>query len=394
MAKITEYLEVFTKEYLLNTALNEVPDDVDKREGSIIYDALAICCGKLADTYMEIKKIVEQGYIITATDDTAIDYRVAERGIYRYEATYAERLGIFTTPDGTAANIRIGSLFTTVDENRENVLTYEVTSQYIVDDIIVPGSFVLTCRTAGTVGNNYFGEIVPLSDMDTLGSATLTTVLVPARDTEETESVKQRYFDTFNLEAFGGNISDYKKYMEKFTGVGQTQIYPRIEDDENIILSCVDPSNQPISPEYQKAIKAELDPENFYNNGNNTSGMGLGVVPIGHKVIVTAPEVSEINVSLSVIIGQNGHMPTVIDNIETNLENYITNIQNEWDEGTGEYKTTIYYNQILATAISAQGVTNITQCLLNGGTEDIILTQDRTVQYIPKLGTVEVSEVE
>ena len=394
MAKITEYLEVFTKEYLLNTALNEVPDDVDKREGAIIYDALSICCDKLADTFMELKKIVEQGYIITATDDTAVDYRVAERGIYRYEATQAQRLGTFTYSDDTPANIQIGALFSTIDENKENVVNYEVVAPYIVDDIIIPGSYVLVCKTPGTVGNSYFGEILPLSDMDTLGSATLTTVLVPARDVEETEDVKKRYFATFNLEAFGGNIADYKKYMENFTGVGQTQIYPRVETDFNIILSCVDPTNQPISTEYQNTIKAELDPENYYNNGNNTSGMGLGVVPIGHKVVVTAPQTSDINVSLKVIIGQSAHLPTVIDNIETNLQNYITQVQDSWADGDGDYKTVIYYNQILATAISAEGVTNITECLVNGETQDITLEQNRTIQYIPKLGTVEVSEVQ
>ena len=40
-----------TFEVILNEALEQVPNDVDKREGSIIYDALAPTALKLAEAY-------------------------------------------------------------------------------------------------------------------------------------------------------------------------------------------------------------------------------------------------------------------------------------------------------------------------------------------------------
>lgn len=392
MADITQYLEVYTKDYLLDLALAQVSDDLDKRQGAIIYDTLAVVCAKLADTFVEVKQIVEQSYMRTATKDINIDYKAEERGITRYEATYAERLGTFTYPAGTPAVIAIGSLFSTIDENKANILTYKVVRPYTVDGAEIAGSYVLECETAGTKGNTYYGEILALSDMDTLGTATLSTVITPARDREENDSVKQRYYDTFNLEAFGGNIADYRQYMKEFSGVGQTQIYPRTDVDEEIVLSCVDPSNQPISQDYQQTIEQTLDPENYYNNGNNTSGMGLGVVPIGHKVSVMAPQVSEINVELQVILTNTGYLPTVIENITANIESYIKQIQDSWADGSGQYTSIIYYNKILSSAIDAEGVTNIASCTINGGTEDIELAQSRTEQFIPKLGTLNVSE--
>lgn len=392
MAKITEYLEVYTKEYLLNLALNEVPNDLDKRQGAIIYDTLAIVCAKMADTFMEVKKVVEESYISTAKNDDNIDYRVAERGITRYAATKAQRLGVFTYPGGNPATIAIGSLFSTIDENKQNVVNYKVTGEYVVDGVPISGSYVLECETAGTVGNTYYGEILPLSDMDTLGSATLTTLLTPARDREESDSVKQRYYDTFNMEAFGGNLADYRQYMREFSGVGQTQIYPRTEVDHKIILSCVDPSNQPISTEYQDTIRQTLDPENFYNNGNDTSGMGLGVVPMGHYVTVTAPERLPLDIELTVILKNTGYFPTVLENITNNINAYIKQLQDNWADGSGQYETVVYYNQILSAAISAEGVLNISSCVINGGNTDITITQSRDLQYIPFLGTLRVSE--
>ena len=38
MSEISQYLEKYTPEYLLAQALESVPDDIDKREGAIIYD--------------------------------------------------------------------------------------------------------------------------------------------------------------------------------------------------------------------------------------------------------------------------------------------------------------------------------------------------------------------
>jgi len=392
MTNITQYLEIYTKQYLLDLALQQIPSDVDSRQGSIIYDTLAIVCGKLADTFMEVKKIADQAYMKTATVEENIDYRAEERGITREQATQAERLGVFTFSGGVPATVPIGALFCTIDENKQNVVNYQVISPYTVDGVEIKGSYILRCQTFGTIGNNYFGEILPLSDMDTLDTATLTTVLVPARDKETSESVKQRYYETFNMEAFGGNLADYRQYMREFTGVGQTQIYPRTRDDYKIILSCVDPSNQPISLEYQDTIRQTLDPENFYNNGNDTSGMGLGVVPMGHYVTVMAPEKVFLDIELTVILKNTGYLPTVLENITNNINAYIKQIQDNWSDGSGQYEMVVYYNQILSSAISAEGVLNISECTVNGGTEDITMEQTREKQYIPFLGTLNVSE--
>lgn len=389
---IGSYLEVYTKEYLLEMALADVDAEIDTRQGSIIYDTLSVFCAKMADVFVEFKQIVDQAYIIDATKEENIDYRAAERGVYREPATKAERLGTFAYANGTPATVPIGALFSTIDENRANVVNFKVVGNYIVDDVIVPGNYVLECETAGTVGNTYYGEILPLTEMDTLGSATLTTVLTPARDKETNESVKERYFATFNVEAFGGNLADYKQYMKEFNGVGQNQIYPRTsKEDKTIVISCIDPSNQPISQEYQNTIEQVLDPENFYNNGNNTKGLGLGTAPIGHYVKVTAPEEFVLDVEITAILGNTAYLPTVQANIEDNIKAYIKQIQDQWDDGEGQYKCIIYHNQILANAIRAEGVQNIATYTINGETQDIELIQSKEKQYIPKLGTVNVS---
>ena len=51
---IGRYSDEMTFDYIMNRMLESVPDTVDKREGSIIYDALSPAAAELAKAYMEL----------------------------------------------------------------------------------------------------------------------------------------------------------------------------------------------------------------------------------------------------------------------------------------------------------------------------------------------------
>ena len=49
---IGRYSDEMTFDYIMNRMLESVPDTVDKREGSIIYDALSPAAAELVKCYM------------------------------------------------------------------------------------------------------------------------------------------------------------------------------------------------------------------------------------------------------------------------------------------------------------------------------------------------------
>ena len=53
--------EDMTYENILQGMLNRVPEDIDKREGSVIYDALAPAAYFLADQYFQLENFVDSG---------------------------------------------------------------------------------------------------------------------------------------------------------------------------------------------------------------------------------------------------------------------------------------------------------------------------------------------
>ena len=80
--------EGYTYERLLEEVLNNAPEDIDTRQGSIFYDAVSGPLLKIAKLYTDLDLIVEMVSVVTATGE-ALDARAGEYGITRLAATRA-----------------------------------------------------------------------------------------------------------------------------------------------------------------------------------------------------------------------------------------------------------------------------------------------------------------
>lgn len=80
-----------TYEEILQGMLNKVPNEVDKREGSIIYDALAPCAYFLAQQQFQIEHFFDLVFADTAIGDY-LDRAAMMYGLTRKEATAAVRI--------------------------------------------------------------------------------------------------------------------------------------------------------------------------------------------------------------------------------------------------------------------------------------------------------------
>ena len=87
--------EEITYEEILDRMLERVPDSMDKREGSVIYDALAPAAVELMQMYIELDTILQVTFADTSMGEF-LDRRCAERGIIRNQATKAILKGEFT----------------------------------------------------------------------------------------------------------------------------------------------------------------------------------------------------------------------------------------------------------------------------------------------------------
>lgn len=387
MNVLSEYLQKYTYDYILTEALSKVPDNVDKREGSIIRDALSPCCYEAAKHILYLADIIEQTYIETA-NGLWLDGRVIEGGITRDPATYAKKLGVFKTQLDEPCQISIGQSFSTVGDT---ILNYTAVQVYTNEDgDVVPGSYIMQCNTVGSVGNSYIGRIVPNDYIEKLASAEITTLLYPGEEEESDDSLRERFLANLMKTAFGGNIAQYRQWAKEIPGIGGVQVYPVWAGGGTVKLSIIDTDYNSCSSEFCQTILEKFDPE---NSGGET-GLGLGIAPIGHKVTVSTPLPRTINVSGKITLLPGYKLETLMPDIKATLENYLLSLREAWENSNDEnnYSVTVYLGRINFAILNVKGVSSAYELKLNETDTDIKLTETSSLQEIPVLGTVSLDE--
>lgn len=139
-----------TYENILDRSLARVASDVDKREGSVIMNAIAPVSAEHADVYIQLSNIVNNGYADTAVREFLI-LRCKERGIIPYEATKATLKGKFNM------EIPIGSRFNLNELNYVATAFIESADGYFY--------YQMKCETEGTNGNKFLESLAPLSTL-------------------------------------------------------------------------------------------------------------------------------------------------------------------------------------------------------------------------------------
>lgn len=201
-----------TYETLLERMLERagsIDGNVDTREGSLVWLGSAPVAMELQNLYLALDNLFAETFADTASREYLIR-RAGERGIVPYSATPAVlRLEVVPTSLSLSMNTRfsIGAL------------------NYAVTDDLGSGAYELTCETAGQEGNQYSGPVVPIDFIEGLESCSVTALLVPGEDEEDTEALRQRYFDSLNAQAFGGNRIDYIEKTKALPGVGGVKVY-------------------------------------------------------------------------------------------------------------------------------------------------------------------------
>lgn len=371
-------LEAQNYDYWLNLMLDNVPNDIDKREGSIIYDAVAPAAMVSAQQSLSLANIIRETYIKTAQGEF-LDYRAVEHGTNRYAATFTEVKARFNDDDGNPVNVEVGDRFASI---AESPVFYTVIKAN--DD----GTAEMQAEESGTSANSYIGQVLPVTPNDNLAWAEITEVTIPARDEENDDHLRARLLNSNSWVAYGGNVADYLDMTSKIHDVGATQVYPTWDGPGTVKLVILNNDLMPASQTLIKKVKEEIDPE-------ESTTQGYGLAPIDHRVTVVAPEAFEVNITMNVTIAENANIDTIRTNIKASLEELFKSLRKDWStidsvNGRG-YKLTVYRSKILSRVMTLENVTNATMPQLNGKDEDLQLVFSNTTSQLPVLGEVTVN---
>jgi len=347
--------ENITYEQILQRMLDRIPSNMDKREGSIIYDALAPAAVELKQMYIELDGILNETFADTASRESLIR-RASERGITPEEATYAILQGEFNM------DISIGSRFSCNDLN------------YVVVEKISTGVYKMQCETLGTIGNTNFGDLIPIDYVEGLTKAQLTNVLIPGEDEEDTEDLRKRYYSSLDAQAFGGNVADYIQETNSLDGVGGVKVYPVWNGGGTVKLVIINSDYQKPSTTLIDNVQTAIDPL-------QNQGQGVGIAPIGHTVTVVGCATHAVDITTSITFQEGWNWEAVKPYVEQAIDDYFKELASEW---ASLENIIVRISQIETRLLNLTGIMDIADTTLNGLSENLTIGAD----YIPIRGEV------
>ena len=392
--------EKVTYEEILKRMLDRVSNRFDKREGSVIWDTHSPTAIELKILYVELDTIIREAYGDTASRDFLI-LRCKERGIIPYPATPAVLKGVFTP----ATVDVLGKRFSIETMN------------YVVTEKIADGEYKVECEEAGIIGNQYLGSMIPVEYINNLAAAELTEILIPGEDAEETEDLRERYFNSFGDTAFGGNMRDYLEKTNAIPGVGATKVtrvwngdiapadmipteavntwYESIIDTVNpdvkfwlssvyhagktkklttggrLKLTILDSEFGVPTDTLIQTVQETIDPE-------VNAGEGYGLAPIGHVVTVEKAEAVSVAVKTNITFDVGFGWTNLQNFIDEAISTYFEELRRGW--GDAPYLI-VRVSQIETRILAIKGVVDIQDTRLNDAAENLNLNKFQVPLY-------------
>ena len=356
----------YTYAEILRQMLEQVDDSLDKREGSLIQTAVAPGAWYLEGLALVLSQIQQGAYVATASGQD-LDYLVANRGLTRTAATYAVRQGQFNV------QIPTGSVFKTVNGN-DSVL---FTSGDLISTTAGVYTYAMTCQTAGEIGNSYTGQILPVTAIAGLTTATIGASITDGEDEETDEALRARYVASFDTAPFGGNISEYRQAILAIP----------------IVNSDYAPASSALVQTVQNIICPADDSDPYTPSSN-----GYGIAPIGAAVTITSATQLTVNVSADIVFNSavEDGVSTYGDEIREAIAAYIATVAKAWGDPlvgrTISYPVTVYASRVSYAILSVPEVVSVSNLTLNGYAADLVLTETAALQQIPVLGEVTLND--
>jgi uncharacterized phage protein gp47/JayE len=339
--------ENMTFPFILQRMLDGVAEGTDKREGSVIYDALAPCALELAMLYARLDAATDEAFADTAGREMLLR-RAAERGLSPRAATFAAVRGEFNVSVPEGARFSSGDL------------------RYRVAETLADGGRKLVCESAGSEGNRASGALVPLDYIDGLTRAEITALLTPGEDDEDTERFRKRFFDSLQTYGFGGNVADYREKALRVPGVGGVKVYPVWNGGGTVKLVIRDYLRGVPSEALVNEVQNAIDPE-------DSSGTGEGCAPIGHRVTVAGVTGFTVNISAVFVLTDGWEFSDALPYLNAVADDYFGELAATWESSE---RLTVPRSRLEARLLDAGGVEDVINLRINGAAENILLPAD------------------
>jgi uncharacterized phage protein gp47/JayE len=324
--------------------LDRLPNDVDKSEGSLIYNALAPAAYNNAQVFLALDDYLELFFGDGAADEY-LDKKVSNDGLTRKLATYAERKII------TSGSVEIGTRWSLNE------------TTYVITKIIDNNTYIAICEQAGIIGNSYSGLLEALDNVGDI-TATLLDIITPGTDNESDENLRNRWKSFLQNPSTSGNKNHYLAWAKEVSGIGYAKVFPRWNGVNTVKLTILTEDKTAVSDTKLQEVKDYIEDRR----------------PPGADVTVVSASEKSIDINVKVTLSSSATVEMAKADIESNIKQYFNNIAFS--------ELVVRYTKIGEAILNSSYITDYENLTISNLTGNIQLTEEE----IPVLGALNVTE--
>lgn len=344
------YSENNTETIIKNRMLENIASEVDKLEGSFVYDGISPASTELAQVYISQDDILKRTSPYTASG-TDLENISKAYGVTRKEGGKATTQIQVTALAGTV--LRAGTLVQTIEG-----LKYEITG-----DITVINTSILVEVQALEVGEKYnvSANVITQLPIKVNGVTAVTNLnnVTNGYDIESDEGLRQRYFERVQTPATSGNKYHYKNWAKEVPGVGDAKIFPLWNGNGTVRVVIVNSNKRAADATLVNSVVKHIE-ENR---------------PIGSEVTVVSAQEKSIDISSTLVIDTKKY---TLDEMHYTLESALV----EYFDNIAFVDNYVSYAQIGKLILNTEGVIDYSNLLINKVNSNMPLTEEE----IPVLG--------
>lgn len=328
-----------TNDVIRQRMLDAVSSDLNKAEGSFVYDGISPASIELALAYIELDRVITLGFAQT-TYGQYLDYRAGEHGVTRKVAVKATGQVTITGAQGTV--VPLGSIFAT-----KTGVQFATTAAVTIDATLSV-TVAIQAVAAGSAGNVPSGTItaIPVS-IAGVTSVTNASPTAGGVDTESDADLLVRLLEKVRLPATSGNVAHYLQWAKEVAGIGDAKVFPIWNGAGTVKVVVIDNNKLPVDAATVLNVATYIE----------------SVRPIGATVTVESATGLAINVTATVTL-QTG---AVLADVQTAFEAAFVAQLKE----IAFQQSYVSYAQIGSLLLSTAGVLDYSGLTVNAGTANV-----------------------
>ena len=256
--------------------LNNMFNDIDKREGSFVSNMVSPVGVEFAKYYMELDNILSIMFLEDATNEF-LDKKVYDFGIERKQGSFSRGYIKITGENGTFI------------PQYSEVLSQSGLMFFTMSDVWINEGVATVEVEASNVGAEY--NLIPNSidkfskEIYGVVSVTNEEEFTEGASVETDEELRERFFEIIRRPATSGNIYHYEQWAKEVDGVNQARVKP-LWNGAGTVKVVVSNNNNIVDSEIVQKCQEHI---------NN-------VRPIGAEVTVVTPTALDIDVTANIYI--------------------------------------------------------------------------------------------